>query len=208
LGHRGPISVEHALSLPFQGHQIEIHTIGIRGVNFPKDLSTQDLTATLLAGLGGGLDPSLEIGDVVIDGLAHSGGITSSDHLVGSVAQKRDLFQQTGAQVVEMEGNRVRQWSKTRAVPFIGIRSVSDRADQVLDGRVLSWVDDFGRPKWARLLSSLLRKPHLIRPLWQLGQNGRRACATLGPAVREVLITLVQPQSHCDPPPAPIHPPH
>lgn len=145
----------------------------------------------MLAGLGGGLDPKLEVGDVVVDGLEHTGSIWSSDQLIGSVEQKKALYEQTGAAVVEMEGGVVRKWSQAQGVGFIGIRSVSDRADQALEGRLLGWVDGFGRPRWGKLLGALVREPGLIGPLWRLGQNGRRACVALGPAVRRVIHQII-----------------
>jgi len=174
-----------------EGCEVELRIIGIRGVHFPKDLHGKGLTAVILAGLGGGLDPRLEVGDVVVDGLERTGLIWSSEQLIGSAEQKKALHEQTGAAVVEMEGEIVRKWSESQGVRFIGIRSVSDRADDSLDGRLLGWVDEFGRPKWTKLVSSLVREPKLIGPLWKLGQNGRRACGTLGPAVRRVIHQII-----------------
>ncbi len=179
------------MSLQVEGCPVELRTLGIRGVHFPKDLSAKGLAAVMLAGLGGGLDPGLEIGDVVVDGLDRRGTIWSSDQLIGSVEQKKAIFQETGAAVVEMEGNLVRKWSESQGVKFIGVRSVSDRADQALDSRLLEWVDGFGRPRWGKLLSSLISQPRLVGPLWQLGQDGRRACRSLGPAVRQVILQLL-----------------
>lgn len=190
LGYRKRFSAGDVVALRVDGCEIELRTIGVRGIYFPKGLSGKGLQAVILAGLGGGLDPKLGVGDVVVDGLEHTGSICSNDELIGPVEQKKALHEQTGAAVVEMEGDVVRKWSKAQGVRIIGVRSVSDRADQSLDGRLLGWVDGYGRPRWWKLLGSLVREPGLIVSLWKLGQNGRRACDTLGPAVRGVILQL------------------
>lgn len=190
LGHRGRISCREGVLVRVEGFEVEIWVIGIRGVHFPKDLSRQGLRGVLLAGLGGGLDPALKVGDVVVDGLERTGGIICSDQLVGTAQKKRELFEKTRASVVEMEGKAVREWLAGNEIPLIGIRSISDRADQGLDGRLLDWVDGWGRPRWGKLLGAMVRQPQLIIPLWRLGQNGRRACGTLGMAVRRVIEQL------------------
>lgn len=176
-------------------------------MHFPKDLGYQDLSAVIVAGLGGGLDPELKIGDVVVDGMDRTGVICSSDQLAGSVEQKRKIFEKTGAKIVEMEGDFVRKWLANKEVRLIGVRSVSDRADEELDSRLLSWVDGYGRPRWRKLLGSLVCRPGLIALLWRLSQNSHRACETLGQAVRQILATLVLSEPYRNPVPPPIHPP-
>ncbi|MCC7350404.1 MAG: hypothetical protein IT446_07530 [Phycisphaerales bacterium] len=190
LGYGRGFSGRDAVSLRVDGYEVEIRTIGIRGVYFPNELSGQGLRAVILAGLGGGLDPTLQVGDVVVDGLERSGTICWSDELVGTAERKRELFEKSGARVVEMEGEVVRKWSGLQGVKLIGVRSVSDRADQELDGRLLGWVDGWGRPRWGKLLWAIARRPQRVGALWRLGRDGRRACGTLGPAVRRVIGQL------------------
>ena len=52
-------------------NDVEIHVIGIRGRRIPTDLDAQRIKGIVMAGLGGGLHPSLGVGDVVVDALSH-----------------------------------------------------------------------------------------------------------------------------------------
>jgi hypothetical protein len=195
--------------------QIELRTIGIRAVHLPPDwarptsaasphggtgilpvFAPPGTTMVIMAGLAGALDPSLQIGDVIIDAASDKlpnglnlrrGRIHTADQLIATPAQKAALFRETGALVVDMENAIVRTAANAAGIPFIGIRAVSDTADQALDPAVLNLVDDLGRLRPAALAGTLLRRPALIPYLNRLGTASRLAADRLAQAVSDLL---------------------
>ena len=155
----------------------------------------------IMTGLAGALDPALQIGDVVVDcdlelpdfgRLLRRGRIHGADRIVATPHEKAELHRQTGALAVEMEGAIVRKWAKELGASFIGIRSISDRADQTLDPAVLALVDEWGRPRWGRIPGTLLRRPWLLPQLIRLGRDSQRAARRLGAAVRALVDHLTK----------------
>src|SRR5688500_9507999 len=95
------------------GWDIELHAVGVRATRLPPTLPERT-TCVIMAGLGGGLDPALRMGDVVLDwppelpGIDSLGGVTpgrihTSSDPVCTPQDKAALFRATGAAVVDME---------------------------------------------------------------------------------------------------------
>lgn len=173
--------------------QVVLAIIGIGARRLGEQGMPPDPNWVCMAGLAGALDPSLAIGEVVIDPLPvgvplpagmKQGRIHCSDRIVATAREKAELFEQTGAAAVEMENANVRAWAERRGAVFVGVRAISDRADQALDPAVLRLVDSWGRPRPAALLATLLRRPGLIPQLLRLGSESKRAARRLGEAVR------------------------
>jgi adenosylhomocysteine nucleosidase len=177
----------------------QIHTVGIDAKHIPTGLQMNDAIAIIMTGLGGGLDPSLAIGDIVIDDPQkrlppsvpyRRGSILTTDRIIATPTEKAELFRQSGALAVEMEGNAVREFAGRLAIPYIGVRAISDTAGEVLDPDVVGFVDEFGRVKPISVASGLLRRPGLIPYLNRLGKNSRFAADRLGQAVRNIVEAL------------------
>jgi nucleoside phosphorylase len=192
---------------------IQLRTVGI------SVCETSGLRAALanppqlivMAGLAGGLDPSLTIGDLIMDAQStwpipperlarhriRRGEIHTATDLICTTDHKAELHRSTGALVVEMENAIVRTIAAEAKIPFLGLRAVSDQADHPLDPAVLSLVDTHGRPRIAKIAATLLRRPGLIRPLRQLGKNSTAAAAVLADALHFLLaappVTLPAP---------------
>ena len=175
--------------------QYPITIIGISGVNLP---STVDANVVVLVGFGGGLDPALAIGDVVVDApesvplpaVCRRGKTACADRIVATPAQKAEFRQQTGADVVEMEFENVCKLTTRLGIPLVHIRSVSDTADHTLDAELLFIFDPQGHIKKAALASLILRRPSMIPELIRLGRHTKEAGNTLVPILREMLATL------------------
>ena len=110
---------------------------GSGAAHMPTDLQDAPVAAIIMAGLAGGLDPILGIGDIVIDDcppgwipdLPHRiGKIVTSPTMVSTPADKQKLFEQTGALAVDMENEIVRAAALKIGVPFVSIRAISDTA--------------------------------------------------------------------------------
>jgi adenosylhomocysteine nucleosidase len=180
------------------GLPVDVITIGIRGCRVPVDVGqpAPAETVVILAGLGGSLDPSLKVGDVVVDDPAgllsgsveglRRGSIYGSDQIVATPIEKAELFKRTGAVAVDMESGVVRALN----VRMINIRAISDGADEVLDPRVIGLVDDVGRARPMKIGAALVKSPGLAPYLNRLGKNSKIACQALGVAVRRVVEAL------------------
>jgi adenosylhomocysteine nucleosidase len=179
------------------GLSIELHVIGIAGKGLAEVRPQESPTVVIMAGLAGGLDPSLKIGDVVIDGGAgdliampdcRRGRIHTTRRVVSAPQDKADLFRTTGASAVDMENDIVREWARGRGAEFIAIRAISDRADQSLDATLLRIVDEWGRPRVPALVRALLSRPSLLTQLLRLGSDSKKAARWLGTAVQEWVL--------------------
>jgi nucleoside phosphorylase len=161
--------------------EVELMTVGLRAARLPA-VVPNDVKFIIMAGLGGGLDPSLRVGDVVT-----GDGIHTSAEAALTPERKAELFCRTGARVVDMETAIVRRWAEAAGVPFIAIRAVSDAADEAIDPGVLALVDEVGRPRAFAVARYLLSRPSGIRRLLRLGAASRAAGERLGEAVREII---------------------
>lgn len=183
------------------GRRVVLHLIGIAAVALPPVEAAKGSDWVIMAGLAGGLDPALDIGQIVVEDCpeplqtrlcCRHGRIHTAQGIASTVAEKAALFRSTGALAVEMENARVRQWSDQAGLKFIGVRAISDRADQTLDPAVLRLVDKYGCPRPARIAAALVRRPSLAPALARLGRSSNRAALALGAAVRELIERLAE----------------
>src|SRR3954454_5641942 len=89
---------------------VRVCVIGLRATRVPADVPRDAIH--VLAGLAGGLDPALKVGDVVIDAAdaaIATGRIHTSPHPITTPVEKAKLFRVTGARAVDMEADRLRQ---------------------------------------------------------------------------------------------------
>jgi hypothetical protein len=160
--------------------EIAMVVIGIGAKRLPR-LLCAGAAVVIVAGLAGGLDPSLRTGDVVID--PGRGTIHTSTRMVCTVADKAALFGATGAACVEMETSVVRE-----AVGAVtGVRAILDPADEELPREVLTLTDANGRVKLGAVLGLLVRRPRMIGRLMRLRRGSKVALRALGEAVRELV---------------------
>jgi|SRR5579863_1424568 len=175
------------------------------------------IEALLSVGFAGGLEPGLQIGDLVLAdrvcfkrlltcdarllrhgegavqdlGLRYRRGLLiSKEKMVGSSEGKRDLFVQEGAAAVDMESGAVAEVAARARVPFLAIRSISDLSEQALDPWIGGLIGPGGGIGYHRLFSGLLRRPDRLGLLWRLRQQSFRAAATLNEFLIRFLTTL------------------
>ncbi len=180
----------------WKSRNLRFVTIGIRAVRMPDLATLGPLHCMILAGLAGALDPSLRIGDVIVDpapsfpwstGTLRRGSLHTTDHMICTPGDKKSLFIHTGAAAVDMEQSLVKAAALPLAVPFIGIRSISDTAEDAVDPMILSWIDEVGSPRPAAIARDLLLHPRSWPTARRLARDSRRALRTLGEAVAMVL---------------------
>ncbi|HEY2588839.1 MAG TPA: hypothetical protein VGI81_24060 [Tepidisphaeraceae bacterium] len=174
------------------GVSITLALTGVSARHLPGEASGVVLTA----GLAGALDPSLAVGDVVVDDWPASlpvppgvrrGAIHTDHQIAATPREKAALFAQTQALAVDMENSSVREWARRQGAQFGAIRAISDRADQTLDPAVLRLIDPWGRPKPMAIAQTLLRHPRLIPHLMRLGRDSKTAARRLGQAIRDAI---------------------
>jgi adenosylhomocysteine nucleosidase len=152
-------------------------------------------TGIVSFGLAGGLDPTLTAGTLIVAEAvaaygrvwrtdaslsARLGGTTGHlslglDRVIASPAEKRDLSQETGASLVDMESGAVAVVATEARVPFAVLRAICDPADRALPPAALVALDDAGRLGAARLAMSVLVNPGQLAALFGLARDAAAA---------------------------------
>lgn len=81
--------------------------------------------------------------------------------------------------VCEMETFPLAELAQARQIPFLAIRSITDRLDEEIPSDFLEVTDSAGRYRTLKAAGLLLRKPQLIPMAAQLARRSRAASETL-----------------------------
>src|SRR3954468_17590696 len=183
---------------------LDVRVIGPGGIGLERVRIPDGCAGIIMAGLGGGLDPALATGDVVIDersdlpvpeGSWRRGRIHTTSEIIPSVPAKQAAFAATGALVVDMENELARAFAISQGIPFLGVRAVSDRACDELDVATLRWIDPAGELLPGRVAADVLLRPWTAPALWRLGRRSRVAVRNLADAVTR-FVTPTAPAAH------------
>ena len=194
FGCRGP---RHSVPVDLNWGRVpaSLYVVGMGAPRIP-DLSGQAVAGIIMAGLAGALDPQLKVGDVVVDQSSSWRGSKISlkkvwfhhvDHVVTTPEEKAELFGQTGASVVEMENEPIKRAAKAYGIPFLGIRAISDTADESINPRVLNFINEYGKVRMGSLLGGVARHPSLIKEMRRLSRSSQIALAALGKAIKDIV---------------------
>lgn len=190
-------AVQHALK-SFPRAAVEIIVVGIRGSRLSNEMFQQPTKGILLAGLSGAIDPALTIGQVIVSPVVgewprlpfQSGRLHTAANLVGSPAEKAELFRASQAAAVDMETDIVAEYARRAGVRLLSLRCISDTAADSISPQLIRWVDDTGRPRAGALALGLATHPSLIPSMIRLWKTSRRSLFLLGRAVRQILPML------------------
>jgi adenosylhomocysteine nucleosidase len=111
-----------------------------------------------------------------------TGTLIESLSVVNGPPEKTALFERSGALVVDMESAAIACVAAAAERPFLAVRAVSDSATMTLP--FLNATDAFGRVHLFRLLTDLIRRPHLLPNVIRVGLAFRAAQNTLKKVVR------------------------
>ncbi len=92
--------------------------------------------------------------------------------------------------VCDMETFYLARLSHQNRVPFLAVRSITDRLDENIPPELLAVTDGTGRYRFSRAFGLLLAKPKLIPASVRLGRNAARASKNLGKAVDSLVEIL------------------
>lgn len=92
--------------------------------------------------------------------------------------------------VLEMESAAVAQVAAETGLPFLGLRSISDAADEELGFSLDELTDNSFQISIPRVLLTCLKKPRIIPQLARLAANSGRAAKSLGAALQQIVGML------------------
>jgi nucleoside phosphorylase len=154
----------------------------------------------LSCGFAGALNPYLTTGTVVFAtdedaGLAPvlvaSGACPvrfhSTDHVVTSAAEKRELWEATGADAVEMESHITRAICRAHGIPSATIRVISDAAQETLPLDFNALMTAEQRLNYGKLILTLLVSPRKIPALLRLQRQTQMAARKLATVLSKVI---------------------
>ena len=156
-------------------------------------------------GVAGGLVPELHAGDVVIstevvsdaglwraeDGFrrrvtewaggigAIEGPVLGAARIIARPAEKRRAWEATGALAADLESDIVARIAAAAWIRFVVVRTVADTVYRELPPAALIPLAADGRPQFARVLASVLRRPRQVAALYGLARETRAALAAL-----------------------------
>ena len=160
--------------------------------------------AIMSFGIAGGLDPSLQVGDVIIASEVFSfddelfptdgkwlenlraalpdtkmGRFAGSDVLALEPMLKESFYHQSHAMIVDAESHIAARTAQQYGVPFVGIRAVSDDARQSLPPAAAFALNDEGRIDYSAVMLSLLDEPSQWRALIRTARDTNTAMKAL-----------------------------
>jgi adenosylhomocysteine nucleosidase len=173
-------------------------------------LSELPIGGLIVAGVAGGLSPSLAPGSVIVArrvvddgetapapdrrwaeaaqgcGNAVLGTILSSSSMLCTRDAKAGAYARLGTAepaVVDLESATLARVAAAHGVPYIAVRAVCDTVDENLPLDFNRYCDDSGKLDRFRLARVALSRPALIAPLWHL----RRRVATCSERLAELI---------------------
>lgn len=152
-------------------------------------LDGHDIERVVVVGVAGGVDPALEIGDVVVPALvverstgrqhrpatAGAGTLLTCDEAIFDMAIISAL-PADGVVAVDMETAVVAEECEARGIPWSVYRGISDRpADGLVDDGVAALARTDGSADLPAVARYLARRPWRVRRLARLGADLKKA---------------------------------
>jgi adenosylhomocysteine nucleosidase len=216
------IVTDEVIHMP-EGVMIQLSGMGPQRAELAADNLLNHGAAALLSwGTAGGLVPGVSPGSLVLPSVVisadqcpypthptwherlfhrlegcvdlYQGGLAESVTVLKSPAEKKVLFERTGAFAVDMESRSVAGVAHEAHVPFMAIRAIADSADTAIPQASLVAVEEFGQVNLLRLIRGLSKHPLELFPMIRLGRNFRAARATLETVAHLVGSNFLIPQ--------------
>ncbi len=111
--------------------------------------------------------------------ILHEGALAESVAPLKNPAEKKILFERTGAIAVDMESGAVAKVAQEEGIPFMAVRAIADPANATIPQGPLHAVDEFGELSLLTFLTGLIRHPAELFDTIRLGRNFHAAHVTL-----------------------------
>jgi len=160
------------------------------------------------AGFAGGLQSHLAAGDLVIgrnftdpDILArlnlgpdwHIGEIHTASAIIERAEDKRNLAQETGCMVGDLETSHIAAVCQEHGIPMLALRCISDTADEDMPVPASALLNPAtGRPEPLQLFRHLIANPSSVSGFSQLLKNAKTAQKNLARGLNELLPQLLR----------------
>lgn len=164
------------------------------------------------AGFAGALNPALARNDIVLpheivslegscvtvavpEGLlggfrGRRGRLLTVDRLITTAAEKGDLAQSQGADLVDMETSAVAQVCGERSVRFLSARVVSDDARGDLAPEIADLLSHSGSYRVGAALRALWKRPASLKDFWRIHEQALEASDRLARLVVHCIESL------------------
>ena len=192
----------------FSGGALEIVAVGIGACHLATRAEAAAApTLVVSAGVCGALAPELAVGALVVPeavlgpdgrrretasvgGPRRHGTLFTTDRVLEDAAAKSRCWLETGALAVDMESAAILDWAAARGVPGLVVRGVSDPAGRGIPADLARVVQDDGRVRPMRAVTTMLARPRALADAVGLRHGTTAAlktvAATLGTLARTV----------------------
>lgn len=110
------------------------------------------------------------------------GVIVQSSVLLTTEAQKKTLYQTTGASAVDMESAAIAAVARRHQRLFFALRVILDDAYTAVPSALVQACDVYGKVKIMRMCAAVIKRPALVSVFPGLARAQRKASATLSAA--------------------------
>lgn len=120
----------------------------------------------------------------------HIGRFITSDRIVRSVAEKRELAAGHDAIACDMETYAVASACRDAKVPFMAVRAITDDLSADLPVEVHSLLASTGAGRFGATVGAIWNRPESVKDLWKLRENATAAARRLAPFLASVIQQL------------------
>ncbi len=181
-------------------------------------LATHSPTWVLSCGFAGALRSGFKVGDIVavnsiVDGAGEElqidlkmandparrlsvGRLLTSRHVIRTVAEKKQLAEQTEALAVDMETMAVARVCRDARQKFLAIRVISDDLSTDLPPEVASIFGDTGAVRFGAVVGSLWKRPGSFSDMWRMRDHAHHAAERLADFLDGIVKQLDAAEHH------------
>jgi adenosylhomocysteine nucleosidase len=120
----------------------------------------------------------------------HIGCILTLERHMEKLAIRKILPGDLSFPVCDMETYFLARLAKEMKLPFLGLRAITDRADEEIPAELLRVTDEAGKYRLSLAIALILRRPQIITHIFRIGINARIASINLSYAVRALIEML------------------